>query len=100
VYRVDQYNSSPLNAAAFRLVPLIYSAGRDETFGIRLVKPYVTWVGLPNNQNNPPSSLPKLSPYKMVSDPDAVPPDNVYLGTMNPDGTATDNIHTHMLGLR
>jgi hypothetical protein len=102
VYRVDQYDSgsSPPNPAAFRLVPLIYSGGRDETFGIRLVKPYVTWQGLPTNQNNPPNSLPKLSPYQKVSDPTATPPDNDYLGTPNADGTATDNIHNHMLGLR
>jgi hypothetical protein len=89
VYRVD-----PL---AFRLVPLIYSGGRDETFGIELVKPYVTWPGVANTTSlaNP---LPKLIPYKMASDPSA-PPDRL-LGTAVSDGTATDNIHNHLLGQR
>jgi prepilin-type N-terminal cleavage/methylation domain-containing protein len=92
----DVYREDPL---AFRLVPLIYSGGRDETFGIRLVKPYVAWQGVTNTKSLP-NPLPKLIPYNLVNDPDAVPPDTTFLGTMNADGTATDNIHNHLLGLR
>jgi prepilin-type N-terminal cleavage/methylation domain-containing protein len=101
VYRVDQQTGSP---AAFRLIPLIYSAGRDGAFGISLVKPYVTWEP---DTSTPPAAgymlpgYPRLSPYyqvKDVDDPPAMP--LVYLGSVNADGSATDNIHNHLLGTR
>jgi hypothetical protein len=85
----DMFRSDP---QAFRLVPLIYSGGRDESFGIRLMKPYVTWMGVAN-----PYSLratPPLSPYKRATDTDNV---SAYLGTPSTDGTATDNVHNHLL---
>jgi hypothetical protein len=97
VYRIDQASGRP---GAFRLVPLIYSGGRDETFGVQNVKSWVTWVR--DNTNSPPAGymLPgyaRLSPYYKVTDIDG----NVsYLGTAVSDGTATDNIHNHLLGQR
>lgn len=90
----DMFRVDPL---AFRLVPLIYSGGRDETFGIRLVKPHVTWQGVAN-PNVIPNSLPLLQPYALVND--TSDGTNVFLGTQNTDGTATDNVHNHLLGKR
>jgi hypothetical protein len=89
LFRTDQF--------AFRLVPLIYSGGRDETFGIRLVKPYVAWLGVANPKNL--RGLPgPLTPYRLAIDKDDGTED--YLGTPNVDKTAVDNIHNHLLGKR
>ena len=91
VYRVDP--------PAFRLVPLIFSAGGDETFGIRLVKPHVALRGLrsvnPSAQINP-NNWPAIWPY-WRSEPDE-DDERVFLGTEG-EG-ATDNIHNHLLGDR
>jgi prepilin-type N-terminal cleavage/methylation domain-containing protein len=91
VYRVD--------APAFRLVPLIFSAGGDETFGVRLVKPHVALRGLEANQLAivpNPNNWRIILPYGL-SEPDE-DDERVYLGT---DGEgATDNIHNHLLGDR
>ncbi|HEX2476434.1 MAG TPA: prepilin-type N-terminal cleavage/methylation domain-containing protein [Lacipirellulaceae bacterium] len=94
VYRVER--------PAFRLVPLIFSAGRDETFGIRLVKPHVALRGLRSpgelqqipNRNNWPIILPWG-----LSEPD-VTGDRVFLGIDSGEGASTDNIHNHLLGDR
>jgi len=94
----DPFDVFRVEVAAFRLVPVIFSAGRDETFGVRLVKPHVAWEGLANAATLP-GSLATLSPYRKVEDPDPVPT-FVYLGTVNADGTATDNIHNHVLNQR
>lgn len=90
----DLFRRDPL---AFRLVPLIYSGGRDESFGTRELKNYVAWQGI-SNSANPPYPSPVLTPYKKASDT-LDPPDD-FLGTPIGDGTATDNVHNHMLGLR
>jgi len=82
----DPFDIFRVDPAAFRLVPLVYSAGRDEEFGIDPVPSHVTWRG---NL----SGAPTLSPYQKVGSPAA------YLGTAI-DGTATDNVHNHLLGLR
>jgi prepilin-type N-terminal cleavage/methylation domain-containing protein len=93
----DPYDMFRMDPLAFRLVPLVFSGGRDETFGIRLVKPHVTWRGVAN-PTVLPNSLPLLQPYALVQDPDDAT--QVFLGTPNSDGTATDNVHNHMLGKR
>ncbi|MCC7475598.1 MAG: prepilin-type N-terminal cleavage/methylation domain-containing protein [Pirellulales bacterium] len=90
----DLFRQDPL---AFRLVPLIYSGGRDETFGIRLVKPHVAWLGVANAYVLP-NTLKPLTPYAEAADANDGSSD--FLGTPNTDGTATDNIHNHLLGLR
>jgi prepilin-type N-terminal cleavage/methylation domain-containing protein len=100
VYRVEQASG---RAAAFRLVPLIYSGGRDGAFGITLVKPYVTWI--PDTSTPPAAGFmlpgyPRLSPYYKITDVDDPAMPLVYLGSANADGTATDNIHNHLLGTR
>jgi prepilin-type N-terminal cleavage/methylation domain-containing protein len=87
VFRVD-----PL---AFRLVPLIFSGGGDETFGIRIVKPHITWTGIQKLQTPIASNPPKLIPYQLAEDNNV----DVHLGTDSGEG-ATDNIHNHLMGDR
>jgi prepilin-type N-terminal cleavage/methylation domain-containing protein len=97
IYRVDQQSDRP---PAFRLVPLIYSRGRDETFGIRITPKHVTWlptVGIPSTDLMLPK-YPRLTPYYPVADIDDAT--TAYLGTPDSNGTAADNIHNHLLGLR
>jgi hypothetical protein len=95
----DPFDLFRVERAAFRLVPLIFSGGRDETFGVRLVKPHVAWTG--NVNAMVPFSLsgaPTLTPYVAVLDDE----DNKteYLGRDNGQRASTDNIHNHLLGLR
>lgn len=96
VFRVDQ--------SSFRLIPLIYSAGRDETFGIRLVKPHVVLTGLQLSdlsQAPDPTTWPNIKPWALVNDPDPnAASTTVYLGTGDAEGTSTDNVHNHLLGKR
>jgi prepilin-type N-terminal cleavage/methylation domain-containing protein len=94
VFRVDE--------PAFRLVPLVFSGGRDETFGIRLVKQYVVMQGLqqtalnvvPNNTTKWPAIL----PWAPVQDTAAK--DTTFLGTDSGEEASKDNVHNHLLGLR
>jgi prepilin-type N-terminal cleavage/methylation domain-containing protein len=92
VFRVDR--------PAFRLIPLIYSGGRDETFGIRLVKPHVAMQGIVNPLTPAPNVVnwPIILPYGFVTDPDDM--QQVWLGTDNGEQAASDNIHNHLLGQR
>lgn len=98
MYRRDRF--------AFRLVPLIYSAGNDEEFGIETNDVEQVWYtagGVTNaNPNVPPYSYfaPHLSPYQQIS------PTIPFTGTPI-DGSgqpntaaATDNIHNHLVGTR
>jgi prepilin-type N-terminal cleavage/methylation domain-containing protein len=88
------------DALAFRLVPLIFSPGRDEDSGLNVAPDFVTWrrttqPTITLNTNSPFITAPILSPYKKGS-PDY--PDDYY-GTQT-DTTATDNVHNHLLGER
>jgi prepilin-type N-terminal cleavage/methylation domain-containing protein len=94
----DVFRSDP---AAFRLVPLIYSPGRDENSGINSAEKFVTWKIPPatvtvNASGNPSYLTPRLTPYVKGSPPNY--PDD-YFGTKL-DDTATDNVHNHLLGMR
>jgi hypothetical protein len=92
----DPFDLYRLDQPAFRLVPLIFSPGRDETYSLRLIKPHVAWVGISNPAN--PFSLPgpKLLPWAAVTNPSPA----AYLGTDNGDNASTDNIHNHLIGTR
>jgi prepilin-type N-terminal cleavage/methylation domain-containing protein len=93
----DPFDVFRTDLGAFRLVPLIYSAGRDEELGIHDVPSAVVWRGIPvSSANFNIQSAPRLRPYEKIDDPSA---GMVYLGTAI-DGTATDNVHNHLLGLR
>lgn len=87
LYRADQ--------PAFRLVPLVYSAGRDEDYGLVETPPgNATWRGIadttaPFDLN----SAPKLLPWKDRG--------GVYVGTGNQVTKAsTDNLTNHSIGTR
>ena len=102
----DPFDLFRVDPTAFRLVPLIYSPGRDEDSGIYVATDYVTWTKAAqptvNNKPNPAYLQPRLTPYEL----DPAGRLTSYLGTsvhrIDPsvDETATDNIHNHLLGLR
>jgi hypothetical protein len=100
----DPFDVFRVDPAAFRLIPLVYSAGRDEEYGIHRAEEYVAFQGLLQTQLNSvphPNTWPPIRPCEKVGSPSAV-----YLGTdestidVNVDPTATDNVHNHLLGLR
>jgi hypothetical protein len=96
----DPFDIFRVDAPAFRLIPLIFSAGRDETFGIRLVKPHVVYTGIANPLMSAPAATnwPAILPYGLAN-PDE---DNkrVFLGTDSGEQASADNIHNHLLGRR
>jgi prepilin-type N-terminal cleavage/methylation domain-containing protein len=105
----DLFRRDPL---AFRLVPLIYSPGRDESSGLAADTGFVTWPSpLPANKtlgfnsSAPFITSPKLTPYQKVASASSTIP--AYMGTdmhvVDPaanDETATDNVHNHLMGQR
>ena len=97
----DPFDIFRVDALAFRLVPLIFSAGGDETFGVRLVKPHVALRGmrsvkLPTQINL--NSWPTIHVYGLT-EPDEDDA-QVLLGIDSGEGASTDNIHNHLLGRR
>jgi prepilin-type N-terminal cleavage/methylation domain-containing protein len=100
----DPFDLFRIDFAAYRLLPLIISSGRDETFGIRMNTSNY-WQGTANPSNTfnlplAPLTTPVISPYAKVTDPsDSM---SVYLGTIDTKDTtsATDNIHNHLIGTR
>jgi hypothetical protein len=97
----DPYDMYRVDPAAFRLVPLIYSAGGDETYSIYQADSYVRLEGLPESQLNNvpnPTNWRIILPWSYVDDPESGVKET-YLGTADVEG-ATDNVHNHLLGLR
>jgi prepilin-type N-terminal cleavage/methylation domain-containing protein len=102
----DPFDLFHMEPIAFRLVPLIYSAGRDEATGLFADDGYVAWRNLGGanptvntGTNNPPYLSPRLTPYIKGSHPANA---TDYLGSIDPADTkaATDNIHNHLIGTR
>jgi prepilin-type N-terminal cleavage/methylation domain-containing protein len=103
----DPFDVFRVDAKAYRLVPLIYSGGRDESTGIYDAPDFATWQPVKNfrisNSTSPPYLGPQLTPYQTASDGAG---HNAYLGTSmhlvdsNVDETSTDNVHNHVLGQR
>ena len=101
----DPFDLFRVDSNAFRLVPLIYSSGRDEKFGLDTQPAYVTWrTTVPNamtfGTNQPLIRSPQLTPY-VFGMPPAHP--SRFFGSLDPvDGkkTVTDNIHNHLIGTR
>jgi prepilin-type N-terminal cleavage/methylation domain-containing protein len=95
----DPFDLFRTEIAAFRLVPLVVSAGRDESFGIFMPSNAASdvWIGNPaSNTTFSVSSPPLLTPYKKVTDGSVT----AYAGTDDGSNTATDNIHNHLIGTR
>ena len=96
----DPYDMYRIDPAALRLVPLIFSAGRDETHGLFVADETPTWIGIqdvtdPFNPNIMTLSYP-FSPYEELTEGTVT----AYLGTDDGTGTATDNVHNHLIGGR
>lgn len=90
----DLYRAQPI---AFRLVPLIYSAGRDEEGGMFAETNDLIWRPTPATVSfnaTQPFVQPPLNPYVKHS---VVPSGSNYLGTDDGSKTATDNIHNHLI---
>lgn len=94
----DLFKSDPV---AYRLVPLIFSAGSNEDYGIRTLKPSVTWpttasVTLGNRtwgsqgRRTYIDDSSRLNPYQQFTGDG----DSAFYGTLR-DDTAADNITNH-----
>ena len=100
----DPFDLFRVDPNAYRLIPLIYSPGRNEDSGINVATDYVTWRSAkPSKINNTAPYLePRLTPYEL----DASNGLAAFLGTsihdVDPtqDETSKDNIHNHLLGKR
>jgi hypothetical protein len=91
----DLYHAQPV---AFRLVPLIYSAGRDEASGLYNYPNFLIWKNpsVADPTISAGAFAPPLNPYGRGGA--SFPPQ--YLGTDDGSKTATDNIHIHLIGTR
>jgi hypothetical protein len=92
----DPFDMYRRDSSAYRLTPLIYSAGRDEEYGINNEKPYVTWVKPSSpafNSTPPPFFAPQSTPYPYLK----AMPNSVYIGSDNGEGVSVDNIHNHLI---
>jgi prepilin-type N-terminal cleavage/methylation domain-containing protein len=89
LYRAD--------ASAFRLVPLVYSAGRDEALGLAVPDDStIIWTGVTNaSATMALNSRPKLLPWAKVGGTTGI-----YVGTDTGEKTATDNLHNHLIRTR
>jgi hypothetical protein len=97
----DPFDLFRTDAAAFRLVPLIYSPGRDEESGLHAAPEFVRWrLPSPPAVSVAPNNVPHLSPRLTPYGKGGLSSSDPYLGTAASDGTSTDNIHNHLLGLR
>ncbi|MGE3241467.1 MAG: type II secretion system protein [Pirellulales bacterium] len=92
----DLYRTQP---TAFRLVPLVYSAGRDEEFGLVTnggSNPWrpTSYVLELSTSGSPPYVKPALNPYVTYAG-------YGYLGTADASTKAsTDNLTNHLIGTR
>ena len=91
----DPFDLYRIDPAAFRLIPLVFSAGGDETIGIQTAESVPTWQGISNSATPPPADpkdWPSLLPYARDNT-------SVYPGSLAGEGAA-DNVHNHLLGQR
>lgn len=103
----DPFDLYRVDSQAFRLIPLVYSNGRDETSGIDHEDAYVTWRVSPSNSMNfntsdptkPLISSPQLTPYVPIA-PNRFfgSPDHLNLAAGRK--ASTDNINNHLIGTR
>lgn len=96
----DPFDLYRADLPAFRLLPLVYSAGRDETYSIEQLSSVATWTGIPNPLSSyvvnplPQGIVPKLLPWQAIGSP------LVYLGADTGENAATDNLNNHLIGTR
>lgn len=94
----DPYDLYRVQSTAFRMIPLIYSAGRDEEAGVLTYPDFVIWrpTAIPTISNSPPFvwSM-RLNPYLKGS-----PYPVEYLGSIDGTKTDVDNLHNHLIRTR
>jgi prepilin-type N-terminal cleavage/methylation domain-containing protein len=110
----DPFDIFRADPNGYRLVPLIFSGGRDESEGLFTAPNAIPWQGFNNvasqtmnfNGTSPLIKSPVLSPYRKTTDT-AISSTAFYLGTSlhiidstKYDETSTDNVHNHLLGQR
>ena len=101
----DPFDLYRVQPAAFRLVPLIYSLGRDEEAGLYNDGTLVPWrpatfaPGL-STTGSPQYVTPALDPYVKNSGQYLNAAYTGYLATAVDRSLATDNIHNHLIGTR
>jgi prepilin-type N-terminal cleavage/methylation domain-containing protein len=93
----DHYDLFRIDIKAYRLLPLIFSAGRDEQLGIDLFPQEVSWSSrAPLSAGTVyPYFSPPVDPYKETT----LTP-RMYYGTAIAEGGAADNVHNHTIGRR
>ncbi|MFV2068845.1 MAG: type II secretion system protein [Pirellulales bacterium] len=90
----DPFDPFHLDPEAYRIVPLIYSAGPDQEYGI--INNNVSGnFEYPRPQGARPPPPQALSPYVVVNTAD-----NLRMGDIDPTNpaAATDNMHNHLIG--
>ena len=94
----DPYDLYRTDLAAFRLVPLVFSSGRDEEYGLREADPKAAiWTGIPDvNVTVNLGNAPKLLPWRYYDNGT----DKYYLGTNDGSKTATDDVTNHLISTR
>jgi prepilin-type N-terminal cleavage/methylation domain-containing protein len=97
----DPFDLFHVELKAFRLVPLIYSVGRDEDAGLIVPQDnYVAWpkTGSSGVNTTSPYLYPQLTPYELS--PVNLLPN--FPGTIDPadNKAATDNVHNHLISTR
>ncbi|TWT73438.1 hypothetical protein Pla123a_37730 [Posidoniimonas polymericola] len=94
VFRVSTYaDGDP--PRGYRLVPLIYSAGPNQEYGIASPNPDDK-IGVKDDLTYQPTANP-LDPYAPVDHDSSSSTDAVYLGQALDRAAATDNIHNHLI---
>jgi hypothetical protein len=97
----DPFDVFRVDAPAFRLVPLICSAGRDEAIGIRLGNSHVALRGLQQSElADVPASIDNwraILPWATAEESDGT---RLFLGSDSGESASKDNIHNHLVGLR
>ncbi|MGI9457354.1 MAG: type II secretion system protein [Aeoliella sp.] len=93
----DLFRNDPF---AFRVVPLIFSAGSDESYGLRTIKPSVTWRTAnfalnsttwgTQNRRTYIAQTSRVTPFQTFTGDS----ETAFYGTIR-DDTAADNIHNH-----
>ncbi|MEX2317666.1 MAG: prepilin-type N-terminal cleavage/methylation domain-containing protein [Pirellulales bacterium] len=97
----DPFDLFRLHPYAHRLMPLVYSAGRDERLGVDPFVNYVAWLPQPStNVYSFVSAYPYINPRLDPYDPINISLLPAPLGSDIGEGESTDNIHNHLIGRR
>lgn len=93
----DQFDLYRTDTNAFRLLPLVFSVGRDEEGGLVTMPQSVRWTGNPS-VTTPfvVGSAPKLQPWQLSN----YGSDTFYLGANDGTKAETDNLTNHLISTK